>query len=144
MTTFFVEASSVAVRATAVAALAFACSGFGGSAIASAAPKEWNIEYYDDCMDVVRLGYMAGEYTTAEMGELVSMCCDNSGGVEDGGDCSAPPGVAAPSTPTTPPSEAANPDVPAGPAPPPKTGPKSPTPRTTFTLAPLVPSAPVG
>ena len=107
------------------------------------AKPEWDIEYYDTCMDVVRNGYMAGEYTTAEMGELVSLCCDKSGGVETGGNCSAPPAVAAPDAPSAPPSENANPDAPAAPPPtaPPPTKPatKPPTPQTTFTLAPLPP-----
>jgi hypothetical protein len=102
------------------------------------AKPEWDIEYYDDCMDVVRNGYMAGEYTTPEMGELVSRCCVKSGGVESGGNCSAPPAVAAPDAPSATPSENANPDAPAAP-PPTKPATKPPTPQTTFTPAPLAP-----
>lgn len=102
------------------------------------AKPEWDIEYYDACMDVVRNGYMAGEYTTPEMGELVSLCCDKSGGVESGGNCSAPPAVAASDAPSATPSENANPDAPAAP-PPTKPATKPPTPQTTFTLAPLAP-----
>lgn len=119
---------------TLMAAATFASSALGDPAVANAFDRSvWEI-----CRDTATGRYLAGDITTTQFSELKADCCFLAGGVLSGTGCNAPRPVA--STPGAPPSEAANPDVPSG-SPPSIT---KPAPKTTFTLAPLVPAAPVG
>src|SRR5882757_4398883 len=68
------------------AAAAFGCSAVGSIAVAGAAPQEWDIESYDDCVKGV----------TGDPSEVIAwtrMCCLDSGGVwnDSLGKCQSPP-----------------------------------------------------
>lgn len=119
-----------------VAAIALAAATLTISATADPADahaREWDVQVYDDCLDGSEGAWMAGDITAAEYMANFRTCCDVSGGQWDPnggphGNCGAPPALA-PYSPAAPPSEVANPDVPAGSAPPTKPGPKALVPR---------------
>lgn len=116
-------------------------SAVGYLAVASA---EWNQGEFDDCTTRTDTAWLEGDISTAEHVYFYELCCGRSGGSwtphgnQGLGVCGPTPAIAA-SSPTAPPSEAANPDVPAGPPTPTKPGPKPLTPKTSLTLAPIVP-----
>lgn len=156
MTTFGFDAASLALRRVLPAALLAATATLAGSAggnpaIACAESRELDAAQYDNCLDGLAHSLMAGDITDGQFVELHQQCCRIAGGdwTPHGsggglGTCGAPPAVAA-STPVAPPSENANPDVPAGPPPPTKPSPSpTPTPKTPKTSLTLAPIAPVG
>jgi hypothetical protein len=53
----------------------------GYSATASAAPKEWDIGAYDDCMKAADDLFLGGEISPDAYIELTNGCCVTSGGV---------------------------------------------------------------
>lgn len=116
------------------ASIAFASVVTGATPIAGA---EWDIGQYDRCVANVKFQYREGDISTADMIIGYNTCCTLSGGQLDGNNCGAPPAIVT-GAPAGTPSEAANPDVPAGP-PPSTTKPAPKAPKTTFTLAPVAP-----
>lgn len=112
-------------------------------AITPVATAEWDVGEYDFCMQVAEQSRIDGETGAHTVDVSTNGCCVKSGGIYDGsngpnGTCGAPPAVAA-DVPIAPPSEAANPDVPAAAPATPKPGPKAPPTKSTFTLAPIAP-----
>lgn len=148
MTTFNLGVASLTLRRAGSAVLIAAAATFVGSAVGEPAPasaREFDVGQYDRCLNNLAQGLMAGDITDGQYVELHQQCCRVAdgdwtphGGGGGKGTCGAPPAIAA-STPVAPPSEAANPDVPAGPPPSTKPEPKPTTPKTTFTLAPVAP-----
>jgi hypothetical protein len=63
------------------AAATFSISAFGGSASACAAPIEWDLNLYDECMAYALAQYQTGEMTFQEYNSNVNTCCWQSGGV---------------------------------------------------------------
>ncbi|ULE33148.1 hypothetical protein [Mycobacterium sp. IDR2000157661] len=116
-------------------------SAVGETAVACASPA-WNPGKFNECYDPVSDQFLHGDITVEQHDSLLEGCCLTHGGNYDPSThlCTAP-AIAASNTPSAPPSEAANPDVPAGPPSPtkpaPTPGPKAP--KTTFTLAPVAP-----
>lgn len=62
-------------------------------AIASAAPREWDIEEYDRCMDYLDQMVMSGNFSADQIRDQADYCCTESGGVltSAASDCVAPP-----------------------------------------------------
>jgi hypothetical protein len=79
----------VAMLAGALAVAAFPPIGL--TAVATAQPRTWDIDLYDQCLEVYG---PASNYTILEWVEVQHTCCDASDGVWDEwhGVCSAPPG----------------------------------------------------
>jgi hypothetical protein len=77
------------------AATALACSTFAGPATASAAPGEWDIERYDECIK----NRPGGD--PSEQIAWTRKCCLDSGGESNDslGKCQAPPPVVITPTP---------------------------------------------
>jgi hypothetical protein len=65
------------IAATAV----LGASAFGDPGIAGAAPKEWDIGAYDDCVRAADLLFVEGKINSATHLELTNGCCVTSGGV---------------------------------------------------------------
>jgi hypothetical protein len=108
------------------AAATFSVSAFGGSVSACAAPREWDIGFYDDCMQAANDAWQADEITNAQWFSEKANCCAASGGEFEpySGDCMAPPAEEAERQPAPP--EFGDPSMtlwmpppPAGPAAPP-------------------------
>lgn len=53
----------------------------GNSATVNAAPKEWDIGAYDDCVRAAEFLFFKGKINSATLLELRNGCCINSGGV---------------------------------------------------------------
>lgn len=75
------------------AAATFSVSASGGSASACAAPREWDIGFYDDCIQAANDAWQADEITNGQWFSEKANCCDASGGEFEplSGDCMAPP-----------------------------------------------------
>ena len=75
------------------AAATFSGSAFGDSATACAEPREWDIGFYDDCMQAANDAWQADEITNAQWFSEKANCCGASGGEFEphSGDCMAPP-----------------------------------------------------
>jgi hypothetical protein len=74
-------------------AATLSASAFGDPATACAAPREWDIGAYDDCVATV---WIEGDISPAqneEMYDSIRWCCEYSGGVwnADSVSCAAPP-----------------------------------------------------
>ncbi len=132
--------------ATLLAATAtLAGSAVGNPAVACAAPGEWDVGVYDNCMRYLDQRIMAGDVIDEDVQQNhVMQCCELSGGVWDpnsgfDGACGAPPAVAA-DTSTAPAPEVVDPDTQPGPQPAttkPKRGPAPQVPTLTFAPAPV-------
>ena len=74
-------------------------SAIAASSIAYAEPKEWDIGFYDACMDLVYDDWVAGRISNVERDNRSRGCCVLSGGIaqptpEGGFVCVAPPAEA--------------------------------------------------
>lgn len=142
---------STALRWLAPTLIACVCA-IASSATANAT---WNQAEFDACTTRADTAWLEGDISNADHIYFYELCCGRSGGAwtphgNQGLGVCGTPAVAA-STPSAPPSEAANPDVPGGPPPPSpasspissptptKPPPKSPSPKPTLTLTPVAP-----
>jgi hypothetical protein len=76
-----------------VAVATFSGSAFGNSAVASAAPREWDIGAYDACSTRVDDAWIAGKISDASHIDAYRECCEKTGGIWSSAsrDCVAPP-----------------------------------------------------
>lgn len=115
------------------------------------AGASWNQAEFDACTTRADTAWLEGDISNAEHIQFYELCCARTGGAwtphgnQGLGVCGAP-AVAADTSPPPPPSEAANPDVPAEPTASPTSKPtpakppaNSSSPKTSLTLAPGLP-----
>lgn len=62
-------------------AATLSASAFGDPATAHAAPRQWDIGEYDDCMAYILADYQTGKRTFQEYNEDAKTCCWVTGGV---------------------------------------------------------------
>jgi hypothetical protein len=105
-------------------------SAFGDPAVACAAPREWDIQSYDDCMAYILADYQSGKRTFQEYNADAKTCCWTSGGViSETQLCVAPTGEEAqeaerqPSPPPPPPGQVVGPPATLATQPPPPPAP---------------------
>ena len=72
---------SLVARTAPAIVLAVGAVVLGHSATASAAPKEWDIGAYDDCIKAADELFLEGKINAATHLELTNGCCVTSGGV---------------------------------------------------------------
>ena len=76
-------------------AATFSSGAFSDPATACAAPREWDIAFYDDCIQAASDAWQADEISYGEWQAARAECCEASGGVYDYGlsdrGCTAPP-----------------------------------------------------
>ena len=71
----------LAIAIPMAAAATFSAGAFGEPATACAAPREWDVSNYDDCMADLLADYQTGKRTFQEYNGDAKTCCKTSGGV---------------------------------------------------------------